>query len=293
MRHSGHPAAEGTRHRRRRPERDPGDGRSRRRARRRRPRRDARGRRDVGALIGAIVAPTTLAAALAYYFGYRRQEAFGGYFGIDPSLLDSSPTDYALRSVDALFVPFLGALLVVLGVACLAALLAGRRLPFDAAPALAALGAAGLTVGILLAAGHPVTSNWIPVQALALGIGALAVTAALGRRATTAVRIAGFSILLLSLFWAVSEYADDRGDALARRLAANMHVAPEIHIFSKEGLHVTPGEFPGTCVTVARSSSADYRYHYSGLSLLVRSATSTSSRRRRRRAAGTGATGCS
>jgi hypothetical protein len=221
--------------------------------------------------IGAIVAPTTLAAALAYYFGYRRQEAFGGYFGIDPSLLDFSPTDYALRSVDALFVPFLGALLVVLGVACLAALLAGRRLPFDAAPALAALGAAGLTVGILLAAGHPVTSNWIPVQALALGLGALAVTAALGRRASTVVRIAGFSILLLSLFWAVSEYADDRGDALARRLAANMHAAPEIHIFSKEGLHVTPGEFPGACVTVTRSSSADYRYHYSGLSLLVRS----------------------
>ena len=56
-------------------------------------------------LIAGIVAPATLLTALAYYFGWRRERAFAGYFGIDPSVLGFSTSDYILRSVDALFVP--------------------------------------------------------------------------------------------------------------------------------------------------------------------------------------------
>jgi len=46
----------------------------------------SQGRRVAG-LIVAVVAPVTLITALAYYFGYRREAAFAGYFGINPSAL--------------------------------------------------------------------------------------------------------------------------------------------------------------------------------------------------------------
>src|SRR5436305_913505 len=45
------------------------------------------GSRVVG-LVAAVVAPTTLISALAYYFGYRRERAFAGFFGIDVSALN-------------------------------------------------------------------------------------------------------------------------------------------------------------------------------------------------------------
>jgi hypothetical protein len=47
---------------------------------------DGGGSRVVG-LVAAVVAPTTLITALAYYFGYRRERAFAGFFGIDVSAL--------------------------------------------------------------------------------------------------------------------------------------------------------------------------------------------------------------
>ncbi|HEY2209483.1 MAG TPA: hypothetical protein VGH26_09350, partial [Gaiellaceae bacterium] len=72
----------------------------------------SQGRRVAG-LIVAVVAPVTLITALAYYFGYRRESAFAGYFGIDPSALGFTTNDYVLRSVDALFVPITVVLLVV------------------------------------------------------------------------------------------------------------------------------------------------------------------------------------
>src|SRR6185437_8512315 len=50
--------------------------------------------------------------ALAYYFGYTLTNARASYFGVDASTLGFSPTDYILRSGDALFVP-LGAILVL------------------------------------------------------------------------------------------------------------------------------------------------------------------------------------
>ena len=57
----------------------------------------------------------TLITALAYYFGYRREQAFADFFGIDPSALGFTTNDYVLRSVDALFVPVTVVLLVAFG----------------------------------------------------------------------------------------------------------------------------------------------------------------------------------
>ena len=73
------------------------------------------GSSSVVGLVAAVIAPTTLITALAYYFGYRRERAFAGFSGIDVSALNFTTTDYVLRSVDALFVPAVVVLLVAFG----------------------------------------------------------------------------------------------------------------------------------------------------------------------------------
>ena len=52
----------------------------------------AGGSRVIG-LVAAVVTPTTLITALAYYFGYRRERAFAGFYGIDISALNFTTTD--------------------------------------------------------------------------------------------------------------------------------------------------------------------------------------------------------
>ena len=101
------------------------------------------GRRIVG-LVVALVAPTTLITALAYYFGYRREQAFAGYFGIDSSALGFSTSDYVLRSVDALFVPVAIVLLVAFGAVFLHALAGDRLVRVDVRPIAAVAGFGGM-----------------------------------------------------------------------------------------------------------------------------------------------------
>src|SRR5690348_3289131 len=100
----------------------------------------ARDARTLAGLIGAVVAPATLVTALAYYFGYRRERAFAGYFGIDPSVLGFSTSDYVLRSVDALFAPLVVVVLVAFGVLALHVVLRSRPERMETWPLAGALG---------------------------------------------------------------------------------------------------------------------------------------------------------
>lgn len=105
-------------------------------------------------LIGLVVAPTTLLTALAFYFGWTLINARARYFGIDPSTLGFSTSDYVLRSADALFVPV--AVLAATGLAALTIHTAVRsrlshprfrRIAVPVAWGVAALGVALLAVG--------------------------------------------------------------------------------------------------------------------------------------------------
>jgi hypothetical protein len=60
---------------------------------------------SVGVLevVGAIIAPISVIAALLYYLGWARTHAVFVYFGIDTQLIDYGPADYILRSSSALF----------------------------------------------------------------------------------------------------------------------------------------------------------------------------------------------
>jgi hypothetical protein len=234
-------------------------------------------------LLGAVVAPATLVTALAYYFGWRRERAFASYFGIDPSVLGFSSADYVLRSVDALFVPVGAILLAALTCIALNAVL-GRRLERAAtAKIAAAAGVAALALGLAFAAGHPVSSSFGYLQALAPGVGVVLVAYALGRRrgvspqAAAGVRYLAAAIALVSLFWATAEYADSRGRGQAEQLARDLTVNPSVTIFSKNDLDVATvgpgsGEVNGCpALTVVRRRSATCGYSYTGFTLLIRS----------------------
>ena len=115
----------------------------------------------LAAVLVGVVAPTTLLVALAYYFGWRREEAFAGYFGIDPALLELSTDQYVLRSVDALFAPVVALLLVAFGALAIHALLADRIESDYTAPVVFLVGLAALAVGHALAVGPPVSARAI------------------------------------------------------------------------------------------------------------------------------------
>jgi hypothetical protein len=225
-------------------------------------------------VVGGVVAPTTILTVLAYYFGFRREQSFAGYFGIDPSLLTLSTRDYVLRSVDALFVPVLVVLLVSLGAFALLALAA--RLPkVDLVPFLLLAGAAALAVGVALAAGHPFTTGHVYLQALGPGAGALLVAGALAGAAVspgtlTAIRVAAVALALVSVFWATSEFADARGTELARHLASDLTILPTVSLHSKVDLNIPSSTVPGECVTASHARTGSYPWSYDGFTLLVR-----------------------
>ncbi len=177
------------------------------------------GRRVVG-LVFAVVAPVTLISALAYYFGYRREEAFAGYFGIDQSTLGLTSNQYVLQSVDALFVPITVVLLVAFGAVFLHAL-AGDRLDrwerVNVTPIVVFVGLCALVLGIALLAGDPIASGYGYLQALGPAIGvtlllyALVRTRSVGRHALAGAFFVGIALVVVSLFWATSDYPNSRG----------------------------------------------------------------------------------
>lgn len=241
--------------------------------------------RKLVAVLTAVVAPTTLVTGLAYYFGFRRERAFAGYFGIDSSVLGYSTSDYVLRSIDALFVPVCAVLLVTFAVLCLHAVFGGRLGRIDLAPAAALAGIGALAVGVALAAGHPFANEYGYLQALGPAVGAVLITYALVRARRSAVAPVAFvavAVVLVSLFWATAEYADSRGRSEAARLARDITRQPSVTVFSKESLDIDPNapgagqQLPiknGGCAAIQLTTykQGEYRYAYSGFTLLVRS----------------------
>lgn len=247
----------------------------------------SQGRRVAG-LIVAVVAPVTLITALAYYFGYRREAAFAGYFGIDPSALGFTTNDYVLRSVDALFVPITVLLLVAFGAVFLHAFVGDRFERIDLTPIAVVAGLCALILGIALLAGEPLAHDYDYLQALGPAIGvsllvyALARSRSASRHALGAAVFVAIAVVLVSLFWATSDYADNRGRAEARQLARDIMVRPSVAIFSKENLDIRPlgpgggvvqGEAHGKCasIMVKEFPKGAYPYSYSGFTLLLQS----------------------
>ena len=240
------------------------------------------GRRLAG-LVFAVVAPVTLITALAYYFGYRREEAFAGYFGLDPSTLGLTTNQYVLQSVDALFVPITVVLLVAFGAVFLHALAGDRFERFDLTPIAVVVGLCSLILGIALLAGGPISNQYAYLQALGPAVGvslllyALARSRSVSRHALAGAFFVGVALIVVSLFWATSDYANSRGLVEARRLAHDITVKPSVTIFSKKDLGIRPlaegAGGAGRCavIRVQRSHTGDYPFVYRGFTFLLQS----------------------
>lgn len=240
------------------------------------------GRRLAG-LVFAVVAPVTLITALAYYFGYRREEAFAGFFGIDQSTLGLTTNQYVLQSVDALFVPITVVLLVAFGAVFLHALAGDRFERFDLAPVAAVVGLCSLILGIALLAGGPIANQYAYLQALGPAVGvslllyALARHRSVSRHALAGVFFVGVAVIVVSLFWATSDYANSRGLAEAKQLAHDITVDPSVTIFSKKDLNIRPlaqgSGGGGKCavIRIQHSRTGAYPFVYRGFTFLLQS----------------------
>jgi hypothetical protein len=245
-------------------------------------------------VVTAIIAPTTVLTALLFYFGWIRTNALFQYFGVDATVLGFTTQDYLLRSTEALYVP-LGTLLVV-GLAGIwahgqvEAWLARRRggLPRRTALTVGAVGVVGLALFARGTAGVAVpglSRNGFLVTPVCLGLGAIlgAYAQWLWRRlrqppghrgGASRPRWPGLvglglvaMLVVLSLFWATTDYARAYGRGRAVAYARDLAVRPGVVIYSAERLFL---QGPGVREqALPAGEHASYRYRYSGLRLLT------------------------
>ena len=245
-------------------------------------------------VVTAIVAPTTLLTALLFYFGWIRTNALFQYFGVDATTLGFTTQDYLLRSSEALYVP-LGTLLVVGLVALwlhsvVATWLAARRrldLLRGIAVALGLVGLALFARGVAGVALPRLSRTDFLVTPVCLGLGSA--LGAYGRwlwlrrrevlddhRDATQPGWAGTTSLVLvvllmvvSLFWATTNYARAYGRGRAAQYARLLAVRPGVVVYSADRLFL---QGPGVVETpLPAGQHTSYRYRYSGLRLLTES----------------------
>jgi hypothetical protein len=243
-----------------------------------------------------VVAPSTLLAALLFYFGWVYTNARSLYFGIDPSVLGYSNQDYILRSIDVVLIP-LSVLLLLAVILASAHVGLCRRLETGTHPRLVTmarrvlivLGLAFLVVWLSGVAERPVFGTQFMVTPLSLGagVGLIAYASALvdripgreGRRTGTGatepvwfrplVSAAVGLLVAVSLFGGVGHLARRIGEDRAHRLTATLAYQPGVAVFSKEALHLGG---PGVLWATIEDDQSAYRFRYRGLKLLVRAA---------------------
>jgi hypothetical protein len=249
------------------------------------------GLRPVVRVFGAVVAPTSLASALMYWFGFSHAMQLYGYFGIDSAQLGLGTRDYLIRSLDALFVP-----MTVTACAGLAALwghsLLRARLAAGARPrALRVFTHAVAGTGLVLAlaglwstvSSTFLTSNVVAAPlSLAFGVALLVYALRLRRLARPlSAPTEGdllpmtewavvFVIIGLSLFWAATNYSVAVGLSRARQIVRELPTYPPIAVYSAKSLSL---DVPGVTVTRCRDPQAAYQVRYDGLRLLPESGT--------------------
>lgn len=242
--------------------------------------------------VAGVVAPTTLIAALLYYYGYVTTNARFAYFGVDLSTLRMSTQDLAMRSVAALYVPV--AVLLAAGLAgywlhnaATTALTRGKRTKLLRRSGWLAIAAGAAlfvraVVGIVTPA---IAENEFPgITPLSLGLGALLV--AYGRHLVVGTsrdqnrspqqrrleRIAWAivsGVAVLSLFWLTNSFAGAYGRGQAAADSRQLTTRPNVTLDTKERLYL---RYPGVEETqLPVEQGQEFRYRYRGLRLLIES----------------------
>ena len=257
-----------------------------------------RGIERVVQLVSAVVAPITLFTALLYYFGWMRTNSLFQQFGVEASVLHLSAQDYLLRSVEGLYVP-VGVLLV----ACLLGLwghglVAGLVATGRATSELHHLALDTAFTGLVLfvtGVGGIVAPGWFDAYfllapcCLAAGTVLCAWSRWLwqrlpgvdptGPRAAATTSGAAWSgvaatvlvvlVVVLSLFWAASDYAAAVGRGLAATIMQDLDRRPSVVVYSAQRLFLAG---PGLQEQLLPADpTAAYHFRYEGLRLLIES----------------------
>lgn len=246
------------------------------------------GLRPVARMLGVVVAPTSLASALLYYFGWLHTVQLYGYFGIEASVLGFGTSDYLIRSLDALIAPMTfaacGGLAALWGHSLLRARLAsGARHGAlrVVIPVLAVAGTLLALIGLWNTVATTFLRSYVAVAPLSLAFGVLLLVYALRLRriAGPAPATAGelmpvlewavvFVIIGLSLFWAGTDYAWAAARTRARQIVRELPGYPPVTLYSAKSLSLG---VPGVTETRCRDPRAAYQVRYDGLRLLPQS----------------------
>ncbi|MGH3941797.1 MAG: hypothetical protein ACRDTG_24850 [Pseudonocardiaceae bacterium] len=242
--------------------------------------------------IAGVVAPTTLIAALLYYYGYVTTYTHFAYFGVDLSTLRMSTQDLALRSVAALYVPIAALLAAGLAAywlhnAASAALARGRRNKVLRRGGWLTIAAgAVLLIRAVVGIVYPsIARNEFPgITPLSLGLGALLVayghhlvvrtsadqSSSPQRRTLERISWALVSgIAVLSLFWLTNSFAGAYGRGQADADSRELTRRPNVTLDTKERLYL---RYPGVDETqLPPEDGQEFRYRYRGLRLLIES----------------------
>jgi hypothetical protein len=257
---------------------------------------------DVLQVLSLVVAPTTFVTALLYYFGWVSTGAEFGNFALAQSLLGLSTTDYVLRSVNPMFWPLsLLVLTVIFGFLLHLALM--RVLPRSMAPvqrwvpiAIGLVGLVALWQGVAVpfeiprqVADYGFTR---PQIFLAAGIALISYAGYLwdrlrvpaGQRrpwvetspwAARGLVVFPILLILLFIFWAVSDYAAAYGLTHAKEVEGKLDERSSVTVYSAKRLYIDDSG-DGSLDSGVREdpmpeSDGAYRYRYQGLRLLARS----------------------
>ena len=245
----------------------------------------------LGAIAG-FIAPTTVIAALAYYYGYVTTRAKYAYFGIDLAALRLTNQDLTVQSIAAVYVP-LAALIAATLLGYVGHLVLqdwvdtgnGTRRAHAARVALLSCGLlmlARAVIGILVP--DVARSETVALTPTSLGLGALLTTYGMltlplgnqSRTSWTARRSSrrpiwylttGLSVL--ALFWIANSFAGAYGSGEGELLASQLDTTPSITVDTHERLYVTD---PGIVETsLPDAPGQEYHFRYRNFHLLAES----------------------
>ena len=226
-----------------------------------------------------VVAPASLLTAILYYFGYTRERALFGHFGVDPESLRFSTTDYLVRSVAIILVPvgtvLLWGVFALAGHYLLTPALtrANKKWRSGASIGIATLAVVLVAIGVI---GLEQLVNLFPlVSPIALGAGAFLLEYAVYTAVTymplseqlqdvlsatkNLRRMLIGALLLISAFWATAIIAQQRGEAVARAIEAALPGQPEAVVYSLQRLQITACGRSSTPATIGSCFPQDGR----------------------------------
>ena len=238
-------------------------------------------------LVSRVVAPATLVTAVLYFFGYTRERAFYGHFGVSLSTVGFSTTDYLVHGANVAFVP-MATLLVLAAVVLMArpavnVMLArsGSRTTNTIA---VLVGITWITLLGIAVTGLVIPSKkvWFDVLApVALG-GAVAASVCLlalmkrnqalpdtvrhGLASGQSARTTAFVVLaLVAIFWATATIGRQNGLRAARSFEHGLPVSARAVVYSHQRIAIAG---PGVAFERLNTTDSAYAYRYSGLRVL-------------------------